>query len=147
MTEEPASIEAIRGLEALNEIILVDQSPLSRTPRSNPALYTEAWDLIRELYAQTPEAQESGFGPSSFSFNSGDGRCDHCQGLGYERVEMQFLSDVFVPCPVCESRRFKPEVLAIEWNGKSISDLLNTSVNDALPLFSNHAAIRTRLAV
>jgi excinuclease ABC subunit A len=99
--------------DSVSEVVLVDQSPLSRTPRSNPALYTEAWDLIRELYAATPAAQEAGFSASSFSFNSGDGRCDHCQGLGYERVEMQFLSDVFVPCPVCEGRRFKPEVLAI----------------------------------
>jgi hypothetical protein len=102
-------------LEAFDEIVLVDQSPLSRTPRSNPALYTEAWDLIRDLYAGTPAAQAAGFNASSFSFNSGEGRCDHCLGLGYERVEMQFLSDVFVPCPVCEVTRFKPEVLAIRW--------------------------------
>src|SRR5204863_6660314 len=128
------------------EIVLVDQSPISRTPRSNPALYTEAWDLIRELYAQTPTAQAAGFSPSSFSFNSGEGRCDHCLGLGYERVEMQFLSDVFVPCPVCESRRFKPEVLAIQWNGRSVADLLATSVSDALELFADHPAIRMRLA-
>ncbi len=146
LTEDPARIAAIEGADLLGEIVLVDQSPLSRTPRSNPALYCEAWDLIRELYAKEPAAQAAGFGPSSFSFNSGDGRCDHCQGLGYERVEMQFLSDVFVPCPVCEGRRFKPEVLAIAWNGRSVADLLNTSIADALPLFANHAAIRSRLA-
>ncbi|HWA84952.1 MAG TPA: excinuclease ABC subunit UvrA, partial [Opitutus sp.] len=134
LTEDPAAIESITvsgssagpgsQLSALNsqlaaaaaafsDIVLVDQSPLSRTPRSNPALYTEAWELIRELFAATPAAQEAGYTASSFSFNSGDGRCDHCQGLGYERVEMQFLSDVFVPCPICEGRRFKPEILAI----------------------------------
>ncbi len=146
LTEDVAQIEAITGIEGFSELLLVDQSPLSRTPRSNPALYTEAWDLIRELYAATPAAQEAGFSPSSFSFNSGDGRCDHCQGLGYERVEMQFLSDVFVPCPVCESRRFKPEVLAIKWNDRSVSDLLGTSVTDALALFAEHAEIRTRLS-
>ena len=146
LTEDPASIESITSELEFSEIVLVDQSPLSRTPRSNPALYTEAWDLIRELYAKTPTAQAAGFGPSSFSFNSGDGRCDHCQGLGYERVEMQFLSDVFVPCPVCEGRRFKPEVLAITWSGKSISDLLATSIDDALPLFSEHVSVRSRLA-
>jgi excinuclease ABC subunit A len=146
LTEDPAVIESITGDEAFSEIVLVDQSPLSRTPRSNPALYTEAWDLIRELYAKTDAAREHGFGPSSFSFNSGDGRCDHCQGLGYERVEMQFLSDVFVPCPICEGRRFKPEILAATWNGRSVSDLLNTSIADALPLFADHAAIRSRLA-
>jgi excinuclease ABC subunit A len=146
LTEDPAEIGALSSDLDFSEIVLVDQSPLSRTPRSNPALYTEAWDLIRELYASTPIAQEAGFGPSSFSFNSGDGRCDHCQGLGYERVEMQFLSDVFVPCPVCEGERFKPEVLAIKWNNKSVAELLATSISDALPLFANHAAIQSRLA-
>ncbi|HTJ78639.1 MAG TPA: excinuclease ABC subunit UvrA [Rariglobus sp.] len=146
LTDDPAVIESITGDDAFSEIVLVDQSPLSRTPRSNPALYTEAWDLIRELYAKTDAAREQGFGPSSFSFNSGDGRCDHCLGLGYERVEMQFLSDVFVPCPICETRRFKPEVLEIRWNGYSVADLLNTSVSDALPLFSGYASIRSRLA-
>ncbi len=145
ITEDPATIESISSELDFSEIVLVDQSPLSRTPRSNPALYTEAWDLIRELYADTPAAQAAGFSPSSFSFNSGDGRCDHCQGLGYERVEMQFLSDVFVPCPVCESRRFKPEVLAIQWNGRSVADLLETSVSDALPLFAEHPDIQSRL--
>ena len=146
LTEDPAVIASITGDDAFSEIVLVDQSPLSRTPRSNPALYTDAWELIRELYAKEPAAKEAGFNSSSFSFNSGDGRCDHCQGLGYERVEMQFLSDVFVPCPICESKRFKPEVLAIKWNGLSVSDLLGTSITDALPLFKNHEAIRTRLA-
>ncbi|HEY9250992.1 MAG TPA: excinuclease ABC subunit UvrA, partial [Rariglobus sp.] len=146
LTEDPAVIASITGDDAFAEIVLVDQSPLSRTPRSNPALYTEAWELIRELYAREPAAKEAGFNSSSFSFNSGDGRCDHCQGLGYERVEMQFLSDVFVPCPICDSKRFKPEVLAIRWNNLSVSDLLGTSITDALPLFESHAAIRTRLA-
>ena len=165
LTEDPAAIESITqtgsqpstlSSQLFSEILLVDQSPLSRTPRSNPALYTEAWDLIRDLYASTPAAQAAGFSPSSFSFNSGDGRCDHCQGLGYERVEMQFLSDVFVPCPVCESRRFKPEVLAIRWNDRSVADLLATSVTDALALFAENvggvtpprscAEIRTRLS-
>ena len=149
LTEDPAVIASISPLPAdspFSEILLVDQSPLSRTPRSNPALYTEAWELIRDLYAATPTALAAGFSSSSFSFNSGDGRCDHCQGLGYERVEMQFLSDVFVPCPVCESRRFKPEVLAIRWRDRSVADLLATSVSDALALFADHAAIHTRLS-
>lgn len=146
ITEDPAVIESITRDADFSEVVLVDQSPLSRTPRSNPALYTEAWELIRELYAKTPAAQEAGFSSSSFSFNSGEGRCDHCLGLGYERVEMQFLSDVFVPCPVCEARRFKPEVLAIQWNGRSVADLLATSISDALPLFEHHPSIRSRLA-
>ena len=163
LTEDPATIESITFdppnsqpstlnshpaavAGAFSEIVLVDQSPLSRTPRSNPALYTEAWELIRDLYASTPAAQAAGFNSSSFSFNSGEGRCDHCQGLGYERVEMQFLSDVFVPCPVCEGRRFKPEVLAIRWNDRSVADLLATSITDALPLFTSLPEIHRRLA-
>jgi len=149
LTEDPAEIGGIMPAPAdapFSEIVLVDQSPLSRTPRSNPALYTEAWELIRELFARTAEAQEAGFNASSFSFNSGEGRCDHCQGLGAERVEMQFLSDVFVPCPVCEGKRFKPEVLAIRWNDRSVADLLATSVSDALPLFAAHPEIQRRLA-
>jgi len=146
LTEDAASVEAITGDLEFSDIVLVDQSPLSRTPRSNPAVYTEAWELIRELYARTPTAQEAGFNASSFSFNSGEGRCDHCLGLGYERVEMQFLSDVFVPCPVCEGRRFKPEVLAIQWNGRSVADLLGTSVSDSLPLFAEFPEIQNRLS-
>ena len=144
LTDDPAAIEAIASDLTFSEIVLVDQSPLSRTPRSNPALYTEAWELIRELYAETPAALAAGFNASSFSFNSGEGRCDHCQGLGYERVEMQFLSDVFVPCPVCEGRRFKPEVLAVQWQQKSVADLLATSITDALPLFNPTAASVSR---
>jgi excinuclease ABC subunit A len=144
--EDPASFASIGGAEAISEAVLVDQGPISRTPRSNPALYVEAWDPIRELFAATPGAQQAGMGPSSFSFNSGDGRCDHCKGLGYERVEMQFLSDVFVPCPVCEGRRFKSEVLAIEWNGTSVADILEMSVSEALRLFGDSAQIRHRLA-
>jgi excinuclease ABC subunit A len=145
--EEPAAVAAIRGGGAVSEVVLVDQGPLSRTPRSNPALYTEAWDPIRELLAATPAAQAAGLNASSFSFNGGDGRCDHCQGLGYERVEMQFLSDVFVPCPVCEGRRFKPEVLAITWNDCSVDALLKMSVTDALVRFADQARIHHRLSV
>ncbi len=146
-TEDPASVASISGADGVSEPVLVDQGPVSRTPRSNPALYVEAWDLIRELFAATAGAQEAGLGPSSFSFNSGDGRCDQCQGLGYERVEMQFLSDVFVPCPVCEGRRFKPEVLAIEWNGTTVAGLLAMSVRQALGLFGDSAQIRHRLSL
>ena len=146
LTDDPAAIEAIHSDLAFSEVVLVDQSPLSRTPRSNPALYCEAWELIRELYAAVPAAQAAGFNASSFSFNSGEGRCDHCQGLGSERVEMQFLSDVFVPCAVCEGRRFKLEVLAITWHGQSVAALLATTIADALPLFAEHPKIHQRLA-
>ena len=146
VAEDPAEISSVRGSDLVSEAVLVDQKPVSRTPRSNPVLYVEAWDLIRELFASTPAAQAAGLGASSFSFNGGSGRCDHCLGLGYERVEMQFLSDVFVPCPVCEGRRFKPEVLAIEWNGTSVAGLLEMNVTDALRAFEGSAQIRHRLA-
>ena len=145
--EDPARIGEIHSDLAFADIVLVDQSPVNRTPRSNPALYADAWELIRELFAAAPAAQEAGYSASSFSFNSGDGRCEHCQGLGYERIEMQFLSDVYVPCAVCEGRRFKPEVLAITWNGRSVADLLETTISDALPLFAAQPAIQRRLTV
>jgi excinuclease ABC subunit A len=146
ITEDPAEIGAVLGENQLGEIVLVDQSPLSRTPRSNPALYCGAWDKIRDQFAATPAALASGFSSSSFSFNGGDGRCDHCLGLGYERVEMQFLSDVFVPCPVCEAQRFKPEILAIEWSGHSVAGVLAMSVDQARALFSAHPGIAGPLA-
>jgi excinuclease ABC subunit A len=145
-SEDPATMESIACDIELSEIVMVDQSPLSRTPRSNPALYTEAWEPIRDLFASTPEAQSAGLNASSFSFNSGEGRCDHCEGLGYERVEMQFLSDVFVPCPVCGGKRFKPEVLAIPWHGKSVADILSLPIHDALALFSDQPGIARRLS-
>jgi excinuclease ABC subunit A len=141
IAEDPAEIGAISGADRIGEIVLVDQSPLSRTPRSNPALYCGVWEKIRDQFAATAAAQASGFSSSSFSFNSGDGRCDHCLGLGYERVEMQFLSDVFVPCPVCDSQRFKPEVLAIAWHGHSVADVLAMSVDKARRVFAEHFPI------
>jgi len=143
--EDPASIAAIHGAETLGEIVLVDQSPLSRTPRSNAALYADAWDAIRTLFAATETAREAGYSASSFSFNTGDGRCDHCSGLGYEAVEMQFLSDVYVPCPICEGRRFKPEILACTWHGRSVADVLALTVRQALDFFAEQPAIRSRL--
>ncbi len=146
LAEDPATIEAISGDGAFSEVVMVDQSPLSRTPRSNAALYVDAWEPIRELFAGTPAAQAAGFTASSFSFNSGDGRCDHCKGLGFERVEMQFLSDVFVPCPICEGKRFKPEVLAIQWNGRSVADTLDLSVNAAIAFFAPAPVVAARLA-
>jgi excinuclease ABC subunit A len=143
--EDPATITSSHCDLELGEIVLVDQSPLSRTPRSNAALYCEAWDAIRDLYARTPEARAKGFDAASFSFNAGDGRCDHCQGLGYEKVEMQFLSDVYTPCPICEGRRFKPEMLEIKWSGLSVADLLETQVATAVELFAGHPRVASRL--
>ena len=145
-TEEPALIRRLTLDQPVGEIVLVDQSPLSRTPRSTPVLYVEAWDLIRDLYAATPDARAAGLGASAFSFNGGEGRCDQCQGLGHERIEMQFLSDVFVPCPACGTRRFKPEVLAVRREGRSIAELLELTVTEAITVFAAQPAIHRKLA-
>lgn len=145
VAQSPARIRKTSCDLVFDEIELVDQSPLSRTPRSNPALYVGAWDAIRKLFAGTDAARTAGLTASHFSFNSGTGRCDHCQGLGYERVEMQFLSDVFVPCPVCDGKRFKPEILDVRWQGASIDEVLRLDIASALDLFKQQAAVRSRL--
>ena len=121
----------------LSNIVLVDQSPVSKTPRSTPATYTGAWDEIRKLFANTELAKARGMGPGYFSYNSGDGRCPACSGLGYERIEMQFLSDVFVPCESCEGRRFKDEVLEVTYKDRSIVDLQEMEAADR-PVFEQH---------
>lgn len=145
VTEDVAEIKTISGPTEFSEIVLVDQSPISRTPRSNPALYSEAWNTIRDLFARTPEAAHLGLTASNFSFNSGSGRCEHCSGLGYEKVEMQFLSDVYIPCAICEGRRFRPEILEIKWNGYAISDVLDLTIEEAVGVFADQARIRRRL--
>jgi excinuclease ABC subunit A len=143
--EDAATIDLIEGSDGAGELVLVDQSPLSRSPRSNPALFSDTWDIVRDLYASTDTAREAGMTASSFSFNSGDGRCAHCQGRGHEAVEMQFLADVYVPCPVCEGKRFRPEVLAVQWNGRSVAELLRMTIAEA-HLFLGGSTAATRLA-
>lgn len=143
--EDPATIKSLSWNDVFKDIVLVDQSAVSRTPRSNPVLFVDAWDPIREIFVQTELAKQAGMTISSFSFNSGDGRCDHCQGLGYEKVEMQFLSDVYIPCPVCEGKRFKPEVLNVRWREKSVADILTMDVNTALDLFKDQPKVALRL--
>lgn len=145
-TESPASIREWLCDTELNQVVLVDQSPVSKTPRSNPVLYCDAWDDIRNLFATSDAARSAGFTASHFSFNSGEGRCEHCQGLGYERVEMQFLSDVFITCPHCEGKRFKDEILAIEVMGKSVADILNMDVSTAMEFFQKQPRIRRKLS-
>ncbi|MEM8550363.1 MAG: excinuclease ABC subunit UvrA, partial [Verrucomicrobiota bacterium] len=147
VSDDPAEIVSIDGDERLKEIVLVDQAPISKTPRSNPALYSEAWDDIRQLFAMTEAARSAGLTASHFSFNSGQGRCEHCQGLGYERVEMQFLADVYVTCPVCEGKRFKPEVLAITWQGKSVADILAMDIATATDFFRDKARLAKKLSI
>ena len=141
VVEEPASLKDIESTLPLSDIVLIDQNPVSKTPRSNPASYSKAWDEIRKLFSKLEAAQSSGMGPGHFSFNSGDGRCATCSGLGFERIEMQFVSDVFVPCESCEGQRFKPEVLEIEYNGRCIADILETDIDQAILLFGDNKKI------
>jgi excinuclease ABC subunit A len=145
VVEAPAKLQSLTGERALGEVVRVDQSRLSRTPRSNTALYAEVWDAVRNLLARTDAARSAGMSASTFSFNTGFGRCDHCQGLGYERIEMQFLADVTVPCPVCEGKRFKPETLAVTWNGYSVADILAMDVQTACSVFKEQPMILSRL--
>ncbi len=144
-TEEPARVRDIDLTGPLGEVVLVDQSGLSKTPRSNPALMTGAWEEFRKALAATEDAISAGMTASTFSFNSGDGRCEHCQGLGYEQVEMQFLYDLYLPCPICEGKRFKPEVLAIELRGHNVDEILRMEVSEALRVFRDEEKIRTKL--
>jgi len=139
--DDPAQIKDIDPALPINEIVLIDQSPVSKTPRSNPASYTDAWSEIRKLFAKLESARSAGMQPGHFSFNSGDGRCDTCSGLGYERIEMQFVSDIFVPCQTCEGQRFKQEVLDIQFNQLSIADILNLDVEAAIRFFAEYPKI------
>ena len=115
---------------------MVDQAPLARTPRSTPLLYLGLYDRVRELFAAQPEAMSQGFTPGTFSFNSGSGRCERCSGTGYEKIEMQFLSDLFVRCAECEGKRFQPHVLKVQLHRKSIHDLLRLTVSEAIEFFA-----------
>jgi len=137
---------SIEGLEALDKIIAIDQRPIGRTPRSNPGTYTKAFDEIREVFAQLPEARAKGFGPGRFSFNVKGGRCEACAGDGVVKVEMHFLADVYVPCEVCEGKRYDAQTLTVRYKGKSIADVLDTSIDDCLALFSAHPSLKRVLS-
>jgi len=143
--ERPGRHDTILGLEHLDKVINIDQSPIGRTPRSNPATYTGAFTPIRELYASLPEARARGYTPGRFSFNVKGGRCEACQGEGIIAIEMQFLPDVYVPCEVCHGKRYNQEALEIEYKGKNIADVLNMTVEEALVFFENIPAIRSKL--
>ena len=133
----PGPHRAIRGIEHLDKVIEIDQSPIGRTPRSNPATYTKLFDLIRDLYAQLPESKARGYPPGRFSFNVAGGRCEACEGNGSNRLEMDFLADVWVTCPVCEGHRFNRETLQVRFKGKNIADVLEMDVQEALEHFAN----------
>ena len=144
--EEPAAHDEIEGLEHFDKVISVDQSPIGRTPRSNPATYTGLFTPIRELFAQVKEARERGYGPGRFSFNVKGGRCEACQGDGLIKVEMHFLPDVYVPCDVCHGQRYNRETLEIRYKGKNISEVLGLTVEHAHTFFEPVPAVARKLA-
>lgn len=143
--DDPGAHRSIEGLELLDKVIEIDQSPIGRTPRSNPATYTGVFTPIRELYAMLPESRARGYKAGRFSFNVRGGRCEACQGDGLRKVEMSFLPNVYVVCAVCRGKRYNGETLAIKFKGNSIADLLNSTVADALPVLHNIPQIRAKL--
>ena len=143
--EEPGEHEAIEGLEHIDKVIQIDQSPIGRTPRSNPATYTGVFTPIRDLYAMLPESRERGYKPGRFSFNVKGGRCEACEGDGVKRIEMSFLPDVYVTCEVCRGRRYNQETLQVKYKGYSIADLLEATVEEALGVLGNIPQIASKL--
>jgi excinuclease ABC subunit A len=143
--EEPGEYDSIEGLEHVDKCIEIDQSPIGRTPRSNPATYTGLFTPIRELYAMLPESRERGYKPGRFSFNVKGGRCEACEGDGMKRIEMNFLPDVYVLCDVCRGARYNRETMAVKYKGKSIADLLDTTIEEAMPLLENIPQIKQKL--
>jgi excinuclease ABC subunit A len=141
----PGVHERITGMEHIDKVIDIDQSPIGRTPRSNPATYTGLFAPIRDLFAELPESKIRGYGPGRFSFNVKGGRCESCQGDGLVKIEMHFLPDVYVPCDVCKGRRYNRETLEVQFRGKSIADVLDMTVEDALAFFENQPRIRQKL--
>src|SRR5437870_5708153 len=133
---EPGACKSITGTHRIGDVVMVDQSPLSRTPRSTPILYLGLFDQVRELFAAQPEAMAQGLTAGSFSFNSGNGRCERCSGTGYEKIEMQFLSDLYVRCAECEGKRFQPHVLKVRLHEKSIHDVLQLTISEAIHFFA-----------
>jgi excinuclease ABC subunit A len=142
---EPAPHDRIEGLDALDKVINVDQSPIGRTPRSNPATYTGLFTPIRELFAETPTARERGYSPGRFSFNVKGGRCEACEGDGVIKVEMHFLPDLYVPCDVCHGRRYNRETLEVLYKGRNIADVLDLTVESAHAFFEQVPAIARKL--
>ena len=141
-SEEPVGIhDAITGLDNIDKVIAIDQQPIGRTPRSNPATYTKVWDHVRNVFAETREAKLYGYNNSRFSFNIKGGRCEACEGDGVKKVEMHFLADVYVPCEVCHGKRFNEQTLRVQYKGKNIADVLAMSVEEAFRLFHAHQPI------
>ena len=141
----PGKHKGIEGIEQLDKVIDIDQSPIGRTPRSNPATYTGVFDQIRDLFASTADAKAKGYGKGRFSFNVKGGRCEACGGDGIIKIEMHFLPDVYVPCEVCGGKRYNRETLDVKYKGKNIFDVLDMTVEEALPFFENLPSIRNKI--
>jgi excinuclease ABC subunit A len=143
--EEPGVHESLEGADQIDKVIRIDQAPIGRTPRSNPATYTQVFSPIRDLFAMLPEARERGYKPGRFSFNVTGGRCEACQGDGQRRIEMNFMPDVYVQCEVCNGRRYNQETLAVKFHGHSIADILDLTIEDALPVLADVPQVRQKL--
>ena len=141
----PGKHKKIEGLDQVDKVIDIDQSPIGRTPRSNPATYTGVFDLIRDLFAATPDAKARGYKKGRFSFNVKGGRCEACSGDGILKIEMHFLPDVYVPCEVCGGKRYNRETLEVKYKGKTIYDILNMTVEEALEFFAHVPSIRRKI--
>jgi excinuclease ABC subunit A len=145
MKDKPGKHEDIIGLDYIDKVIDISQSPIGRTPRSNPATYTGVFDNIRDLYTMTNEAKMRGYGKGRFSFNVKGGRCEACRGDGVKRIEMHFLPDVYVPCEICHGKRYNRETLEVKYKAKNIADVLELTVEDALEFFENVPKIKRKL--
>lgn len=143
--DEPGAFKEIQHLDLIDKMIVIDQSPIGRTPRSNPATYTGLFDIIRQIFALTPDAKVHGYGPGRFSFNVKGGRCEECAGDGIKKIEMQFLPDIFVPCDFCHGQRYNRETLTVKYKGKSIADVLDMTVDEALELFDAIPRLKSKL--
>jgi excinuclease ABC subunit A len=144
--ERAGDCDDIIGAELINKVVDIDQSPIGRTPRSNPATYTGVFTPVRELFATVPEARMRGYAPGRFSFNVRGGRCEACRGEGFINIEMQFLPDVTVPCEVCQGKRYNREALEIRFKGKNIAEVLDMTVEQALAFFENFPKVKKKLA-
>mgnify|MGYP002110616116 CR=1 FL=1 len=145
--KRPGKFDKITGADNLDKVINIDQSPIGRTPRSNPATYTGVFNDIRELYAQTADAKQKGYKANRFSFNVKGGRCEACEGDGIVKIEMHFLADVYVPCEVCHGKRYNRETLEVRFKGKSIADVLDMTINRAVEFFENVPQILNKIKV
>lgn len=143
--EKPGKCDKIKGIENIDKVINIDQSPIGRSPRSNPATYTGVFDVIRDVFSETNEAKMRGYQKGRFSFNVSGGRCEACQGDGMVKIEMNFLPDIYVPCEVCNGKRYNRETLEVKYKGKSIADVLDMTVEEALEFFSNIPRIKTKI--